>query len=293
MKDYPRAGKGMCEAALDKWRDLVMPTSDQDYERYGWMKYPGTNSVVETLKAEYDLQYMKRCAKSQAEYDERTEYIRRTHERHKESLATHCRQFPGPSCQKPAGFDEWFARYTRNGDISLEWARTAKAPPPPTKEEEACRVEIWRWEMLKKDRESKLPKDSVVRLSEINMWFMERSMDTIKRLCPGSERYRKDYEVAKAALPQVARVCSQMASAPPCLARLDPDKPAFKPSTASAPKPTTASAPAPASAPKPTPSAPASGQPIDCTKLAVDSTGDVIPQCKPYVCPKYPTARGC
>jgi hypothetical protein len=235
----------LCETAKYKWHDL-----NGEYEKRlkpdfdAWNKYQLVRLAYNRVYADF----FRLCATDEMEQSAIKNYASMV-EMGRRSYQTDClsgRQRPHPlNCEYPPGFHEYFSAHTRNSSIALAWARTAKPAAPPTKEEDACRQEILRWEMLKADRERKLPKDSLVRLSEINLWFMQRSIDTIDRLCPASAKYREQAEVAKRTLPDMTRACSQMASNPPCIARLDLDsKPAPQSQSSNPPSKPSASAPA-------------------------------------------------
>lgn len=230
MKDFPDPGRTACGSMIDKWTELQRPTAAQDYERLSYIKYPGTNTWFEATKARFDITVIRACAKDESEYQEQSRFTRERLARAEERLAdSRCRD--SSWCRKPEGFDEWFARYQRDARIALAWAKSAKPPAPLTAAEKECQAEISRLDVLKRMEEPSVPKDSVVRLSELNLWYMAQVMDTIQKTCPNSARFRSDYEIARKTYPEMLRACNGMASSPPCQPRLKPEaKPVATPS---------------------------------------------------------------
>ena len=71
-----------------------------------------------------------------------------------------------------------------------------------------------------------IPKNSVVVLSEANMWRIAKSIEVIKAQCPQSERYKAEVASIQSSYGEIKRVCDASASNPPCKPRLPGKEPA-------------------------------------------------------------------
>lgn len=89
-----------------------------------------------------------------------------------------------------------------------------------------------------------IPANSVVVLSEANMWRIAKSIEAIKTQCPQSERYKAEVASIQSSYAEVKRVCDATASSPPCKPRLPGKEPAPAPQVATALPPLQAKPPA-------------------------------------------------
>lgn len=216
----PDPSRKPCDNALDKWRSLNRETgvgnvlSDAVGRSYpavvamarydhAWWRSFGDRSCEDfmdrTLKTWTDI-YESACAGSRSTTDER--------------------------CQVPPGFDAWFQKRNRNAAIAAAWARGGGSPGAPSASaggsagDGACAAEMNRITATKRSAEGRVDPRSVVQTSELEMWYFQKMMDAILRLCPNSPKYRREYDQMKATIPQLQRACDQMSSSPPCVARL-------------------------------------------------------------------------
>lgn len=233
----------LCDVAGEEWTDRQ---STETAEKYPFLAYLRvSNKRIDRRVHEFDLSFFRRCAKDEAEFQERTKWIQQSLKLANESTGIACGGVlgsGGPADENfkglfndeyirnyncnvaiPERFEEWFAKYQQDAQIGLDTARArmARTRPAPAnlRADQACAARLKTIDNQLETARRDIPNDSIVALSEATLWAMAESIASIKAQCPQSSDYQSRMQALQTSYDAALKVCNGHAVRP-CAARL-------------------------------------------------------------------------
>jgi hypothetical protein len=263
-------GKTLCEHAGEEWTNLQ---ASDDREKYPFLAYlrVGGNTRADLQVREHDLDFFRKCAASDEEFERKTKYIKSGIESDLDHLGVLCggrlgnggprdRDFPffninairNYNCDElPAGFEEWFAKYKANALNALATAQQKLVESPSVSQQIsdkdfACTAILDGINAKLVAAERNIPEESLVPRLEALMWALTESISSLRNQCPQSSDNTARIEAMGKSLVDAGGNCEAY-STTACVARLpigiDTNSNPGVPDTAREIEPTTETAP--------------------------------------------------